>query len=130
MPFFLLWGFFIWLAASAFFRLAGPFFFTLEHPLIIMCTYLFVVPVIWMVTIPIYSIKNCTGIRRLQAAIYIALPGMLIDAIVLLYFDKIFTNLSADMDRFFASWLLWAYALIILTGCAKNPFRLQFKRVY
>jgi len=130
MPFFLLWGFFIWLAASAFFRFAGQFFFTLEHPLLIMCAYVFVIPVIWMVTIPIYSMKNCTGIRRLKAAIYIALPGMLIDAIVLLYFDKIFTNLSADMDRFFASWLLWAYALIVLTGFAKNLSLFQAKRVY
>lgn len=52
----------------------------------------------------------------MKAAVCIALPGMLIDAIVLIYFDQVFVNLSVDTDRFFASWLMWAYSLILLTG--------------
>ncbi|QQP14916.1 DUF5367 family protein [Lysinibacillus agricola] len=47
---------------------------------------------------------------------------MLIDAIVLLFFDNIFLNLSADLDRFFASWLLRAYSLIFITSFVKASF--------
>jgi hypothetical protein len=47
---------------------------------------------------------------------FIALPGMLIDTIVLIVFPDVFTNLSVESDRYFGSWLLWAYSLILITG--------------
>ncbi|WP_325166666.1 DUF5367 family protein [Viridibacillus soli] len=34
---------------------------------------------------------------------FIALPGMLIDSVVLIYFDQVFVNLSVKTDRFFPS---------------------------
>lgn len=121
MRFFLLWGFIVWLGASAIFRIAGHYFFVLDRPLLMVASYILVIPLIWVLTVPIYSfMKISNGVQRLQAAIFIALPGMLIDAIVLLYFDRIFTNLSTELDRYFASWLLWAYTLILLTGFTKR----------
>lgn len=122
MPFFLCWGFGIWLAASAVFRLVGHYFFTLEHPFLMISAYILTIPLIWVATIPIYSLKKIKGTERFLASICIALPGMLIDAVVLLIFDKAFPNLSADVDRYFASWLLWAYSLILLTGFLKTSF--------
>lgn len=47
---------------------------------------------------------------------FIALPGMLIDTIVLTVFPRVFTNLPVESDRYFGSWLLWAYSLILITG--------------
>ncbi|MFE3577535.1 DUF5367 domain-containing protein [Lysinibacillus sp. NPDC059133] len=122
MPFFLCWGFAIWLVASAVFRLMGNYFFILEEPLFMIAAYILAIPLVWIATIPIYSLKKIKGTERLQAAICIALPGMLIDAVVLLVFDNVFPNLSADLDRYFASWLLWAYSLILITGFIKAPF--------
>ncbi|WP_281176712.1 DUF5367 family protein [Lysinibacillus contaminans] len=49
---------------------------------------------------------------------------MLIDAVVLLFFDKIYINLPAELDRYFASWLLLAYALILLMGFTKDRKKL------
>lgn len=121
MRFFLLWGFVVWLGASALFRFTGHYFFTLDKPVLMIASYMLVIPLIWVLTIPIFSFKKISnGMNRFQAAICIALPGMVIDAVVLLYFDRIFTNLSAELDRYFASWLLWAYALILLTGFSKG----------
>lgn len=121
MPFFLLWGFMVWLGASAIFRLAGHYFFTLERPILMIASYLLVIPLIWILTVPVFSWKKIsTQTKQLQAAICIALPGMLIDAVVLLFFDSIFINLSAELDRYFASWLLWAYSLIILSAFIKS----------
>ncbi|UPW84870.1 DUF5367 family protein [Lysinibacillus sp. Ag94] len=66
--------------------------------------------------------KKIKGTERLLAAICIALPGMLIDAVVLLVFDDMFPNLSAVLDRYFASWLLWACSLFVMTGFTKATF--------
>ncbi|MGE7954174.1 DUF5367 domain-containing protein [Lysinibacillus xylanilyticus] len=123
MPFFLCWGFVIWLVASAVFRLMGHYFFIPDEPFFMLSAYILVIPIIWVVTIPIYSLKKLSDSKQLQAAICIALPGMLIDAVVLLFFDTIFTNLPADLDRYFASWLLWAYSLILLTGFMKASYK-------
>ncbi|HHQ8911890.1 DUF5367 domain-containing protein [Bacillus anthracis] len=120
MPFFLFWGFLVWLGASLIFRFLGQIFFITDSLGWMAASYILVVPLILVLTLPIYKIKNITGSERLKAAIYIALPGMLIDSIVLVYFDNVFINLSADTDRYFASWLMWAYALIIITGLVKN----------
>ncbi|MEY9977941.1 DUF5367 domain-containing protein [Lysinibacillus sp. RC79] len=122
MRFFLCWGFWIWLVASAVFRLMGHYFFTLEEPFLMIAVYILAIPLIWVVTIPIYSMKKLKHTERLLAAICIALPGMLIDAIVLLVFDNVFPNLSPDLDRYFASWLLWAYSIILITGFTKASF--------
>ncbi|MFJ6208461.1 DUF5367 domain-containing protein [Lysinibacillus sp. NPDC092081] len=122
MRFFLCWGFGIWFIASAAFRLVGHYFFTLEEPFLMIGAYILVIPLIWISTIPIYSMKKIKGTQRLLAAICIALPGMLIDAVVLLVFDNVFPNISPDLDRYFASWLLLAYSLILLTGFIKTPF--------
>lgn len=120
MPFFLFWGFLVWLGASLIFRFLGQIFFITDSLGWMAASYILVVPLILVLTLPIYKIKNITGSERLKAAVYIALPGMLIDSIVLVYFDNVFVNLPADTDRYFASWLMWAYSLIIITGLVKN----------
>ncbi|MFJ7734075.1 DUF5367 domain-containing protein [Lysinibacillus sp. NPDC097231] len=122
MPFFLCWGFGIWLLASAIFRLVGHYFFTFEEPFLMIATYILAIPLVWIATIPIYSLKKIKGTARLLAAICIVFPGMLIDAVVLLVFDNVFPSLSNDLDRYFASWVLWAYSLILLTGFTKASF--------
>ena len=122
MPFFLCWEFAIWLVASAVFRLMGTYFFILEKPLFMIAAFILAIPLVLIATIPIYSLKKIKGTKRLLAAICIVLPGMLIDAVVLVVFDNIFPNLSADVDRYFASWLLWAYSLILITGVTKGSF--------
>lgn len=122
MRFFLCLGFGIWLVASALFRFVGHYFFILEQPLLMIATYILAIPIVWVATIPIYSLKKTKDTERLVAAVCIVLPGMLIDAVVLLVFNNVFPNLSADLDRYFASWLLWAYSLILITGFTKTTF--------
>ncbi|WP_257350759.1 DUF5367 domain-containing protein [Pseudalkalibacillus decolorationis] len=114
--FFLLWGFLIWLGASAIFRFAGHFFFLPENQLMMLASYILVIPLILVLTLPIYRYKRIEGHERLKVAVLIALPGMLIDAIVLIYFLDLFVNLDPETDRYFGSWLLWTYSLIIFTG--------------
>lgn len=114
--FFLFYGFLVWLGATIIFRSIGQFFFTLDQPFFLIATYLLVVPLIFVVTYPIYRWKRVNALQQVKAAILIALPGLLIDSIVLVFFSTIFVNLEPAMDRIFGSWLLWAYSLILLSG--------------
>lgn len=114
--YFLIWGFLVWLGATFIFRFVGHFFFTPDSTLLLLLSYMFVVPLIFLLTYPLYNFKGLTKDERLKAAMFIALPGMLIDAIVLTVFPRVFTNLPVESDRYFGSWLLWAYSLILITG--------------
>ncbi|PAD90222.1 DUF5367 domain-containing protein [Shouchella clausii] len=114
--FFLIWGFLVWLGATAVFRFFGQFFFSLEQPLLLVAVYVGVIPLILSLTFPVYRYKKLQPGERQKAAVFIALPGMLFDVVVLLFFANIFVNLDPEMDRMFASWLLWAYSAILLTG--------------
>lgn len=117
MRFFLFWGFLVWGGASLIFRTLGQLFFILDHPLLMVTAYILVIPLILMLTLPIYKLRKVyEKVDRISTAVCIALPGMLIDSIVLIYFDRIFVNLPAEADKFFVSWLLWAYSFIVLTG--------------
>ncbi|MBM7837823.1 RsiW-degrading membrane proteinase PrsW (M82 family) [Alkalihalobacillus xiaoxiensis] len=114
--FFLIWGFLVWLGATAIFRFSGHLFFSNENLFTLGASYLLVIPLVLAITLPLYYFKNVTGEKRLKAAVFIALPGMILDVLVLLYFSQIFVNLSAEMDQYFASWLLLAYSTILITG--------------
>lgn len=114
--YFLYWGFLVWLGATIIFRFFGHFFFNPENALLLLLSYLLVVPLIFLLTYPLYKLKGLKKDERLKAAMFIALPGMFIDTIVLVIFPEVFTNLPVESDRYFGSWLLWAYSLILITG--------------
>ncbi|WP_299094075.1 DUF5367 domain-containing protein [uncultured Metabacillus sp.] len=114
--FFLFWGFFVWLGATLIFRFGGQFFFLYDQPLLMIMSYTLVVPLIAVLTLPVYKWKKVHSNQKIKAALFIALPGMLIDAVVLIYFQNLFPNLDPNTDKYFASWLLWAYSLILLSG--------------
>jgi ACR3 family arsenite efflux pump ArsB len=98
--FFLVWSFLVWLGATAVFRFFGQFFFSLEQPLLLVATYVGVIPMILSLTFPVYRYKKLERGERQKAAVFIALPGMLFDVVVLLFFANIFVNVDPEMDRF------------------------------
>ncbi|AIC93133.1 MULTISPECIES: DUF5367 domain-containing protein [Shouchella] len=118
--FFLFWGFLVWLGATAIFRFLGQFFFTPDNTFFLVAAYVIVVPLILVITLPLYRYKKLNAFNQLKAAVFIALPGMVFDVIVLIYFAEFFVNLDPGMDQFFASWLLLAYSVILLTGLISN----------
>ncbi|MFP3727208.1 DUF5367 domain-containing protein [Priestia filamentosa] len=114
--FFLTWGFLVWLGATALLRFLRHFFFSLENPVLLVTAYILVIPLLLILTLPIYRYKHLDPYNRLKAAILIAIPGMLFDAVSLIYFSSIFINLDSKMDGIFGSWLLLAYSVILLSG--------------
>jgi hypothetical protein len=52
----------------------------------------------------------------LRAAVFVVLPGMLLDTGSVLRFRSVFPNLPEEARMPFAALLLWAYAIALLAG--------------
>ncbi|MED4533039.1 DUF5367 family protein [Metabacillus fastidiosus] len=118
MKFFYFFGFILWLIATLIFRIAGHYILV-PNGLILMMTFLVTIPLIIIVTFPLYKLKKVDNDDVMKAAVNIALPGMLLDIISLLNFSTVFPNLSANGSTYFGAWLLFAYSLILMTGFIK-----------
>ncbi|WP_370222731.1 DUF5367 domain-containing protein [Cytobacillus sp.] len=110
------WGFLLWVSATILFRLFGQIFLIPGQAFLALSIFILAIPLISIATYPYYYFRHIPETERLKAAVQIALPGMLLDIISIIYFAKVFPNLTNDSLPLFASWLLWAYSLIFLSG--------------
>ncbi|WP_436376007.1 DUF5367 domain-containing protein [Cytobacillus sp. BC1816] len=110
------WGVLLWMSATILFRLFGQIFLIPEQVFFVLAIFILAIPLITIATYPYYYFRNIPETERLKAAVQIALPGMLLDILSIIYFAKVFPNLTDVSLPLFASWLLWAYSLILLTG--------------
>ncbi|PYI51346.1 DUF5367 family protein [Paenibacillus flagellatus] len=118
--FFLLWGFVLWLAATAAFHLFGDWLIEAGNGPKNAISFLVAVPVILGCTLPMYALRGIPPSERLRSAVCIALPGMLLDALSLPFHRTVFPVLADDSIPLLAAWLLWAYSLIIASGWRGN----------
>jgi K+-transporting ATPase A subunit len=58
---------------------------------------------------------------RLEAAVLLVLPGILLDTGSVLWFPAVFPNLPAGAGLPFAALLLWAYGIALLAGLLAKP---------
>ncbi|MBX9976393.1 DUF5367 family protein [Cytobacillus firmus] len=110
------WGFLLWMSATILFRLFGQIFLIPGQVFLVLAIFILAIPLITIATYPYYYVRKISGSERIIAAVQIALPGMIMDILSIIYFAKVFPNLTNDSLPIFASWLLWAYSLILLTG--------------
>ncbi|WP_294183116.1 DUF5367 family protein [Sphingobacterium sp.] len=111
-------GFLIWFLATLAFRFAGHFFFITDSPAILMGLYLAVIPVLALLAILTFKTFRLSGLENVLAGVLLVLPGMIIDAFVIQFFEQIFPNLLPSQAATFGSWLMWAYSIVLLTATA------------
>ncbi len=109
-------GFLIWLLATLAFRFAGHYFFSTESPLILTFLYVAVIPSLAFISILTFKRFKLSGLETTLAGILLVLPGMLIDTFVIQFFKEIFPNMPSSRAASFGSWLMWAYASVLLTS--------------
>ena len=114
---FLLIGLIGWLAATLGFRLFGQFILTPDDELGNAVVGLLLAVPLALLMLAFYRLENVRQTsERLTAAISVAVPGMLLDAVTTLFFDKVFPNMASATANDFGALMLWGYAVIILTG--------------
>lgn len=109
-------GFLIWLLATLAFRLAGQHFFITESPLILTILYLAVVPALALISAITFKKFKLSGLENVAAGVLLVLPGMIIDTFVIEFFEDVFPNMPSSRAASFGSWLMWAYATVLLTS--------------
>ncbi|MFG1732644.1 DUF5367 family protein [Paenibacillus sp. 843] len=125
--FFLAWGFVLWLAATVIFHFWGDWLIDVRHPMRTAVSFLIAIPLIYGCIAPLFSYLDIPNSDRPRLSVYIALPGMLLDILSLLFHSVVFPVISEQSIHVLAAWLFWAYSLIFLVGL-RPPIRMAPRR--
>ena len=109
-------GFAIWLLATIVFRAFGHIFFWADEPLMLLA--LWIVTIAAMVALPVllFRWRKLTRPRRFEAAVLLVISGMVLDALAIEVFDRVFPNMPPAAASSFGAWLLVAYASVLLAA--------------
>jgi hypothetical protein len=121
-------GFVLWLIATAVFRFAGQMFFLPdETPRMI----LFIATPIVVGLVTVLALKLLKEARgdEAEAAVGLALPGMLLDTFIVHEFAQVFPNLDPALDSIFGALMLLAYATVLFVGLSMTTLAPQDERV-
>lgn len=109
-------GFFIWLLATLLIRNFGHLIFKADAPIFAFVLYLVTAIGIIFIAKSLFAWQNLNQSQYFQAAILLAVPGMILDSVVMVGFRTTFPNLGLSSDSGVASWLLWSYAFVLISG--------------
>ncbi|PID69266.1 MAG: hypothetical protein CR989_02575 [Flavobacteriales bacterium] len=113
-------GFIIWLLATIAFRVAGQYFFLTDNAVILIGLYLMVIPFFGFVTNWVFNKFKLNKLQAVKSAAIMVLPGMIFDTFCIEFFALVFPNLPETDGATFGSWLMWAYATVLVFGLIRN----------
>lgn len=108
-------GFVLWLAGTLAFRFYGERFFAPDadgHVILFVAAPILMVALAWAAM----KVLRVRPGDQAEAAIGLALPGMLLDAYAVYQFPVIFPNLDPTLDGVFGALMLVSYAAIVFAG--------------
>ncbi|MBD2773931.1 DUF5367 domain-containing protein [Iningainema tapete] len=114
--FFVLLSFLIWLIATLILRLWGHTFFIPSNSLLMSLNFLWSLSFWPLIVYGIFRWQKVQPQQRRDVAICLAIPGMLLDVLTTYFFAQVFPNMSPWADGPYGAWLLWGYAILLLTG--------------
>lgn len=108
-------GFVLWLATMALFRFAGQYFFLPDETPRLIC--FIAAPIVGViVTFVLLRLLHEARGDEGEAAVTLALPGLLLDAFVVREFSTVMPNLDPALDTEFAALALVFSGAILFTG--------------
>lgn len=119
--FFIFLSFLIWLIATLILRLWGHTFF-IQGDLIMSVNFLWSLFFLPLMVYGIFQWQNVPPQQRKDVAIYLAVPGMLLDVLTTYFFPQVFPNMLPLVDGPFGAWLLWGYAIVLVTGVITSRY--------
>jgi len=116
----------IWLIATSILRLWGHIFF-IPSALSMSVNFLWFLCFLPLVVYGIFRWQKVPPQQHQDVAIYLAVPGMLLDVLTTYFFPQVFPNMLPSLDGPFGAWLLWGYAIVLMTGVITSRFSLSLK---
>lgn len=121
-------GFVLWLVAMIVFRFLGQDFFAPDGPPFLVMAGAAIVISAALTFLCLRLLREAHG-DEAEAAIGLALPGMLLDAFVVYEFDLALPNLSPSMAMPFGALMLLAYGAVLFVGLSMTALAPQDERV-
>jgi len=112
----IVWGLAVWLAVAILIRLAGHVLLAPTNSLVVIAFFVSVVPLMGLVTYPVYWWLGLPYETRSRAAALMSLPGMFLDVLLVLFADSVFPQMEAGAVINFGAILLFGYAIVLATG--------------
>jgi hypothetical protein len=110
------WGLAVWFAVAVLIRLAGHVLLSPANTLIVVGFFVSVVPLMGLVTYPVYWWLDLRHATRSQAAALMSLPGMFLDVLLILFAETAFPQMGTGAVINFGAILLFGYAIVLVTG--------------
>jgi len=110
------WGLIVWLAVAVLIRLAGHVLLSPATPLVLLGFFVSVVPLMALVTYPVYWWLGLPQATRSSAAALMSLPGMFLDVLLVLFAETAFPQMGTGTVIHFGAVLLFGYAIVLATG--------------
>jgi hypothetical protein len=121
-------GFLLWLAVAAVFRFAGWYFF-LSDATLMLVTFIAAPVVAFIATFVLLKLlKEARGDEG-EAAIGLALPGLLLNAFLCYQFNTAFPAIDPALASTFGAWALLFGASILFMGLVMTQLAPQDERV-
>lgn len=112
----ILWGLTVWAGVLVTIRAVGHLLLTPSAPLRVAGFFGATVPLMAAVTYPVYRRLDIERAARPAAAATMSIPGLLLDAGLLLAAGVTLPRLGPGAVRNFGAILLFGYAVVLLTG--------------
>ncbi|WP_113662400.1 DUF5367 family protein [Pedobacter nanyangensis] len=113
-------GFFVWLSATVLFRLAGHYFFMVDNALVMAILYIILIPALGVISTSVFNKFELGNLESIKSAAIMVLPGMILDTVCIQFFENLFPNMPEVYSKTFASWLMFAYAIVLIFGLLRK----------
>jgi hypothetical protein len=110
------WGVTVWFAVAVSIRVAGHVLLSPANPLLVFGLFVSVVPLMALVTYPVYRWLGIPRGARPAAAALMSLPGMFLDVLLVLSAGTVLPGMEVRAVVNFGAILLFGYAVVLSTG--------------
>ena len=110
------YGLLIWFEATLMIRFLGNYLLVPGNTLLTVAVFALTVPLVVAIGWFFFAAFQTRPLERAMAAILICAAGLIADAFVFVWIENVFPVMSETQGRMFASWLLWAYGIGLLSG--------------
>lgn len=113
-------GFLVWLSATILFRVAGQYFFIVDNALVMIALYIILIPALGFISTSVFNKLKLGNLESVKSAAIMVLPGMLLDTLCVQFFENLFPNMPEIYSKTFASWLMFAYSIVLIFGLLRK----------
>lgn len=120
-------GCLIWLIATSAFRYFGHVFFHTDKQWFLIALFAGTALVLGIISHVVFNKFRLSRPQSIHATALMALPGMFLDAVCVFFFNQVFPTIPSADATIFSSWLMWAYACVLLFGLIRKRNIARYK---